>query len=108
MGKMKKHFAILFIGLMVSTGASAVDITTLGDRSCSDWNKDRGKKGWEAISDSSWLSGYLTGLSVGMKKDILANRDAESIFPWIDTYCSTNPLETLSNAGDSLASEMMK
>lgn len=103
---MNKQFVILLVGLMFSTGASA--LVVVGDRGCGVWVKDREEKGFAEGLDKSWLNGFLTGIAVSAQVDFLKDSNAESNYLWIDNYCKTNPLDDLSLAGAKLASELKK
>ena len=61
----------------------------------------------------SWLMGYISGLSMELnatilKVDVLKDTDAESLFLWMDNYCKTNPLNTLSDGELELFVELIK
>jgi hypothetical protein len=105
---MKKHFAILLVGLLVSTSTVAETITTLGDHSCSTWIRNREAKGSGEIADLAWLNGFLTGFSFGLNKNILADTDSETASLWMDDYCKSHHLEDISLPGSLLANELMK
>jgi hypothetical protein len=51
--------------------------------------------------------GYVTAINAQVTTgpsphDVTRGTDAEGLFAWIDNYCRTNPLDTLSRATGSL------
>jgi hypothetical protein len=40
----------------------------------------------------SWILGYLSAVASKTSKDILKDKDAASIFAWMDAYCKANVL----------------
>lgn len=91
----------------VSLPSSA--FTTVGNRSCGKWVEGRSNPGsYRNIGVISWLGGYISGMASMSGVDILKDRDADSVFLWVDNYCRSNPLENLSDAGNALYSELQK
>ena len=76
--------------------------------SCGEWVVHREKSDTLALSNASWLVGYLSGLAVGSGKDYLSGTDNVSIYRWMDNYCRANPLRDLSYGGNALAAELAK
>ena len=48
-----------------------------------------------SILAESWALGFLSGLAVNSGEDILKNVDPNSIWPWIDIACRTEPTATV-------------
>ncbi|MFM2434454.1 MAG: putative exported protein [Pseudomonadota bacterium] len=105
---MKKINALLLlVGLLVSTGASAVEI--IGAPPCENWVKARNENNsWLARVFQGWLVGYLSGLAVGRDKDVLGETDSSSIDLWMDNYCKANPLKDVGDGGIYLYFELVK
>ena len=76
--------------------------------SCGEWIVHREKSDTLALSNSSWLLGYLSGMALSSGKDYLSGTDNASIYKWMDNYCRTNPLRDVSNGGNALAAELAK
>lgn len=105
---MKKINAVLLlVGLLVSTGATAV--STMGNTSCGRWVKDRSASSLrDQLAGDSWLIGYLNGVAAWSDVDILNQVDGESLMLWMDNYCKANPLESVAHGGMVLGVELMK
>lgn len=92
--------------------------TVIGRNDCKHWTTDRQKAvsgtGAEVLSDlweRGWLLGYLSALNVSSlskDKDYLAALDGDTIFLWVDRYCTQNPNKNLGDAAAELFSEMKK
>jgi len=76
--------------------------------SCGEWVVHREKSDTLALSNASWLLGYLSGSAVASGKDFLPGVDNASIFKWMDKYCQSNPLRDLRSGGDALAAELSR
>jgi hypothetical protein len=76
--------------------------------SCGEWITHREKSDTLALSNASWLLGYLSGLSISAGRDFLSGTDNASIYKWMDNYCRTNPLRDVSSGGNALAAELEK
>ena len=67
-----------------------------GALTCGDWVRDAGTSSEVRLS---WVLGYLTRANVYRADgDLLAHVDANGVRVWIDGYCRTHPLDTLSTA----------
>lgn len=106
--KLRTSIVAIVTGMMLSPLMNASAITVAGGQSCGEWLKHRKNGGWEAIVVQNWLMGYLSGVAMESNKDFLKNAEGESIFLYIDQYCTKNPLERVRGAGDQLASELSK
>jgi len=90
--------------LLVSAAAGAVQ--TRGGVTCDQWLTDSKANAWEIVADHFWLLGYLSGLAVGLDKDLLKGSSNQAIYAWMDTYCVTNPLKSTGDAANVLAREL--
>ena len=78
-----------------------------GTPSCGEWIVHRKDADTLALSNASWLVGYLSGLAVGAVKDFLPGTDNSAIFAWMDGYCRANPLKDVGSGGALLMTELM-
>ena len=94
--------------LALATPAAAADAGA-GARqapSCGEWIVHREKSDTLALSNASWLLGYLSGMASGSGKDFLSATDNASIYKWMDTYCRKNPLRDVGGGAHALAAEL--
>lgn len=104
---MKKINAVLLVvGLLVSTEVYSAPVVYFGVISCGSWSAARANK-MEAVY-RAWLDGYVSGIAVESNKNILSQTDSESLALWMDNYCKSNPLESLSSGGYKLSVELAK
>lgn len=89
-----------------STAANAATIA--GAPSCGTWVKDRASKDWPELADTMWLLGYLSGIATTSRSYFLRDTKNDSLTLWVDNYCQANPLDYLNDAGDKLASELIR
>lgn len=98
---------ILVVAVMAFTTVHAQIITSYGRRSCGVWIAVISKTDPREMLDArGWLVGYLSGIAIERRKDILAGTDAESMFLWMDNYCRENPLSNTVDGGIYLAAEL--
>ena len=82
-------------------------LTMRGPPSCGAWIKER-SQGMVGLANLSWLVGFLSGLANGTNKDFIKGTDNDSLSLWVDNYCRSNPLDSVDDAGLSLAMELIK
>jgi hypothetical protein len=105
----KTRFCALALTCLVlsATTSEAQAVMTRGAPSCGKWIAEKGngpmRGGYEW-----WLLGFLTGVAVSSDKDFLRGTDNESIYLWVDNYCSSKPLSSVTEAGDRLSEELIK
>jgi len=97
---------MLVVAVMTFTPVHAQTITVMGSRSCGQWAAVSGDPTVERAVIKNWLTGFMSGLAMGQGKDILEQTDADSIYLWMDNYCRENPLNSLSNGGNTLYHEL--
>lgn len=75
-----------------------VNIAGLGMGSCGTWTEARRLNKSEGFEQ--WTLGFLTGVAAGAggKFNPLNGIDAHGAIAWIDNYCSSHPLEPISDA----------
>jgi hypothetical protein len=82
-------------------------ITIIGEgASCGSWVEERQKN--SAVYKETYLLGYLSGLAMGLRKDILSGLDASAVYIWTDNYCKANPTNTLIMAAMVFKNEIIK
>ena len=105
----KLTLSLIMFSILVSVAITTkAEIMIFGSRSCGVWIDDRKKDGWPDISDGNWLAGYLSGLASYSDKDFLKNTDLASVKNWVDNYCKNNPLDSVMDAANKLATELIK
>jgi hypothetical protein len=98
--------------LLLAASAAAVSSASDGGAearpapSCGEWVVHREKSDTLALSNASWLLGYLSGLAASGGKDFLSATGNASIYKWMDAYCRANPLRDVSSGGNALAAEL--
>ncbi len=98
-------FLVILILMLTSMELGARTIEVRGVRSCGEWVSDNKTL---ALGNQTWLLGYLSGIAVATRKQILSGTDNQSIYLWVDNYCRANPLQSLSDAGADLYFELVK
>ncbi|MEK7753109.1 MAG: hypothetical protein AAB654_14390 [Acidobacteriota bacterium] len=99
---------LLAAGMVAVSSASDGAAAARQAPSCGEWVVHREKSDTLALSNASWLLGYLSGLAVGGGKDYLSGTDNSSIYKWMDHYCRTNPLRDVGSGGNALAAELAR
>ncbi len=105
---MKKNACVFVLMALtiLAVATSAMAVTTIGDRSCGQW-VGRTKSPIEHIGPENWLMGFMTGLSVGSQKDVLAEPDGDSLILWMDNYCKSHPLDKVGTGATVLYYELI-
>ena len=82
---------------------------TRGTRTCHKWAEERARADDRqemnrvpVLITKSWFLGYVAGRASTAKRDFLAGTDNESMFLWLDQYCTEHPQEDLARAGQAL------
>ena len=88
--------------------ALAADSSVRGAISCGEWVSHRKKSDNLALSNASWLVGFLSGLSADSKKDFLAGHDNAAIYSWMDSYCNRHPLKDTASGARGLMNEWLQ
>ena len=87
-----KLLRLLLTVFAIGFSADSNAIKSLGDRSCGTWIADKKAAGMEEVFDTSWFTGFLTGVAVATGKDALKGIDGNSVALWMDNYCKDHPL----------------
>jgi hypothetical protein len=58
--------------------------------------------------DQSWVIGFLSGYSSITSIDFLANVNTQSIFVWMDNYCTSHPSKRIDDGALVLAHELIQ
>lgn len=101
----KAILVISVVFLMSATSPSFAGGSRLGVVKCGDWVKNRNDR--TATPYEFWLLGYLSGISMELGKNFLANTNSASLELWMDNYCRNNPLDSIGVGGDALARELI-
>ncbi len=74
----------------------------LGPPDCGEWFQQQFSK--------SWLAGYLSGINgsgfYSDGTDFIEGVSGAQTFLWMDNYCKTNPLNTVSQGANQLIREL--
>ena len=102
--------AVLFLATSIAAApagrAGEYTILGAGSRPCGSWLQARGQATPESTVMQSWLLGYITSINaheLTITKDISEGTNPEGMFVWVDTYCSTHPLDSVARAAASLS-----
>jgi hypothetical protein len=108
--------AILCLGANSSAGAELSSVVGVGNKSCGAWTAARRSQTMLADVYEGWIAGFLTGANsiisntehIDTLAEIIAHRDAEGIWAWIDNYCQSYPLDSIATAADKLGAELIR
>jgi hypothetical protein len=90
----------------ISNSGFAVEIR--GFPSCGTWLKQGNERQYPAMTNASWLLGYLSGKASGLSKDFLKGTDNETIYHWVENYCRAYPTKDVDDAARDLAKELIE
>lgn len=99
------------LGLLCSWCNLVLSVSVMGyiSKGCGEWVSSRKETfGPNQAAFEASVVAYLSGIATAKQVDFLRTTDWQSLTLWIDNYCSRNPLESLSNATDALAFELIK
>ena len=112
---MKRIFVVALLFSVAQPCISSTSITTLGDIDCGSWLDHRAHPdGFAALNDEAYLNGILTGINAtatqgGFITDPLSKlKNGNQAWFWVDNYCKSHPLDTISNAGVMLINQLEK
>ena len=97
--------ALTLLGAAVALPAAAADVTLRGASNCAIWTKERAQD--KAQYEKAWLSGYFSGLAMGMDVNFWGTKgrdeiDNAAVWKWMDSYCAANPKDNLVTAAEKL------
>ena len=100
--------ALLCCVVVASVQSADYRVLGYGTLSCGRWVTDRKANGWPATVELAWVEGFITAADHVTPKINQATRatDVAGIATWIDNYCATNPLNSISRASEALASTL--
>ncbi len=109
---MKTWIALLAVCCLLGSAqfakaAPAERVEARAAASCGEWIDHRKKSDTLALSNTSWLVGYLSGLAAGSGRNFLPGNENTEIFSWMDNYCRSNPLTDIAVGGSSLMAELV-
>lgn len=105
----KTIFALLAVATLGGVSGSASAVQIIGGASCGKWierHEASDKAPWPAVATENWLIGYLSGIALHSKKDILRDADTASLVLWMTNYCNENPLNNISDGAQDLYFEL--
>ena len=112
---MKKTLLLRAFFLFVLLSAAApswAQPSVLSPPQCGDWVKERKIGKSNSWQYEAWLAGYLSGLAVGNNTEFWKRGgnplSPESVFLWMDNYCSANPLKRVDTGGFNLFLENIR
>lgn len=76
--------------------------------SCGKWldvRKQSNQKSWQA---EAWMTGYLSGVAVGSRRDFWQITDEASLLHWIDKYCRESPMSSPTAGVKTLSDEIQR
>ena len=107
----KKVFFALSLSALLCVSQPSFGISIRGAiaQSCGVWvEESKQEMNVRKAGLRNAVMGYLSGLAVGTKMDILKNTDFDSVMLWVTNYCTANPLDKMVDASDALFRELMK
>ncbi len=103
----------MILGSSAATAAPAgPDVFGLGVSSCSKWSEFEKAGDEERMSNSYWLSGFLSGINLAMtaagKGNATEGVSLESAQGWVSGFCVSNPNSKVWEAATSFVVERKK
>jgi hypothetical protein len=98
---------VLALLFLTNVNTSYATVNFVGVRSCGEWFSNKRSPLLKAAQED-WLLGYLSGLASVTAKDFITGTDNASIFLWTDNFCKSNPLSGVDDAGNKLATELIR
>src|ERR1700682_4764160 len=98
--------SLMLLSVLFYGAATAAAVIVQGPASCGQWVQNRGSDGMPDTHYKFWLLGYMSGMAVASRIDILKDIDASSIELWMDNYCMANPLNGIDDGGADLFREL--
>src|SRR5262245_12552743 len=87
-----------------SVHAEPIGIRGAGNYSCGKWLQDRADNESQWVANAEWISGFVSGVRFGLKRNVGATTDVAGTVAWMDAHCRSNPFDTIGQA----AMKMMK
>lgn len=102
----------ILISMLFAVVCSAQANVIAGSASCGDWNTQQQldfqsqsqnqSAAWKVLIHHAWIIGYVSGVNVTSKVDILRGTSNVGVFQWMDGYCAANPLNDASDGAEEL------
>ena len=103
----KLIYFVVFFSLSICNVYAANSYTTVGARSCQDWNENSEKYNTKSkddlfswvpfLSDRSWLMGFASGVNSMAAQDLLDHLDSDILIDWTTKHCKENPSASVSD-----------
>lgn len=75
-----------------------------GASSCGSWIAATGES---HRHNETWVLGFVSGFGYGSPRR-LKKTDADAVAIWVDNYCHSHPLDTISRAAQELVQELAR
>ena len=101
--------ALAIVGLMANVAwADNRMFYGAGMETCAVWKQSRSGNKVATLLLQAWIDGFLSGYNVGSQAtDFIAPKpESVAYYPWIDNYCSQNPLSKVAEAALALKDEL--
>jgi len=85
---------------------SDYEVFAHGTQLCSKWNMEEAKDSWIYRTNEAWVLGFVSG--AGFSEDSGYETDYAAILDWVERYCEANPPQKISDAAESLITELRK
>lgn len=100
---------MILAALLLATALPAETMRIYGfQHSCADWTKTRGsgKNSWQG--DGGYILGFVSGYNAygPGDHDVGSGYNGSGMLGWIDQYCASNPLDSVTTAGLKLVVEL--
>ena len=107
---MRIFLAAMAIAVSVGSPAHGQTYTVGGPgaASCGTWSAERRQDSIMVEARLSWILGWLSSASYRGNRDLLRDRDNDSLKAWLDNYCTAHPLEYVSDATIALELELAR
>lgn len=108
-----KFIRLMLIVFSIGFSTNSKAVVVFGEISCGKWDKTSTAKfgtdeAWDKIAHRIWLTGFLSGAAFSSNIDVLKNTDAESVYLWMDNYCRSHSLDTVTAGANALLIELTK
>jgi len=88
--------------------AEPIRIDGTGIVSCGTWTQQRAPGTAIANIHANWIIGFVNGVRWAEERNWGPGIDAVGLVAWVDTYCQSNPLDSVAKAAGALIDELKK
>ena len=104
-----KFLMLLLVIFATGFSANGNAVTVRGAVGCQEWVEkgiDKQSAGYKAYG--FWLLGNLSGFAEATNDDFLKSTEDGFIFAWMDNYCESNPVNSISEGAVMLYKDLKK